>query len=337
MLSVRTGTILKSVIEQYIAGGVPVPSQRVLRYSHLAVSPATIRNEMACLESEGYLYRPHLSAGAVPSDKGYRYYVESLSGFELPLDEQHLIAHLFHQVETDTEEWLRLAASITARIAQNVSLVTKPKTAGSRLKHLELVALQESLALVILVLRGIRIRQRLITFDQAVTQTQLTAIANRLSRAYSGLTSSEVQAKDINPSPAERQVIDCVLNMMSAEDKQRYDEPYLDGLQFIVRQPEFAYASRLQALMEVVEHGKLLAVIRPPRLDTQKVAVIIGKENNVEAIQDCSVVICQYGLGNEATGTLGVVGPTRMPYGRVMAAVSYMSSLMSRVVAELYN
>ena len=117
----------------------------------------------------------------------------------------------------------------------------------------------------------------------------------------------------------------------------QYDEPYLDGLHFIVDQPEFTYTHRLQELMQVVEQGNLLQVIIPPKLNAQEVMVIIGRENEVEAIHDCSVVISLYGLRDEAVGTIGVIGPTRMPYAHTISVVSYLSTLLSGLVAELYG
>jgi heat-inducible transcriptional repressor len=337
VLLTRTEAILKSIVEQYIVRQAPVPSQGVLAHCGLGVSPATVRNEMARLEEEGYITRPHPSAGGVPSDKGYRYYVESLSGLELPLAEQRLITHLFHQVETEIDEWLRLAAAIIVRMAQNVAVVTGPKPLGCRFKRLELVALQETLALVVLVLYGARIRQQLIAFDQALTQAELSATVTRLNDTFSDLTRPQIQAKAINLSPVEKQIADDVLKMMQAEDEQQYDEPYLDGLHLIVDQPEFAHAHRLQGLMQAVEHRNLLRAIIPPQLHAQEVMVVIGKENEAEAIHDCSVVISQYGLRDEVIGAVGVVGPTRMPYARAIPVVSYLSLVLSQLVAELYG
>ncbi len=337
MLSPRAETILKSVVEQYIARPVPVPSQSIPVHCKLAVSPATIRNEMAYLEDEGYITRPHPSAGGIPCDKGYRYYVESLIDLSLPLVEQQLITHLFHQVEGELEKWLRLAVAVIARMTKNVAVVSQPKPAGCRLKHLELVALQDLLALVILVLHGARVKQQLITFARVITQPELSAIATRLSDAYCDLSLSQIQAKAINLPPAEQQVTACVLRIMQAEDETQYDEPYLDGLHFIANQPEFAYAHRLQELMQVVEHSNLLRVIIPPQLDTEKVMVVIGKENEAEVIHAYSVVISQYGPRDEAVGTIGVVGPTRMPYARTISTVSYLSTVLGRLVAELYG
>jgi len=324
-------------VGQYIAQATPVPSQSVLSDYELNVSPATIRHEMARLEQEGYIIRPHPSAGSVPSDKGYRYYVESLTEVALPAAEQRLISHLFHQVKREQEEWLRLAATVMAQLAQNVAVVTRPKPVDCQFKHLELVALQDSLVLVVLVLRGARVKQQLVTFSPAIPQAELTAIANKLNETYSGLTGSQILAKDIELSLAEQQLVDCVVKIMQAEDAPEYEEPYLDGWHFILNQPEFSHAGRMLDLMGLVEHKSLLKAIFPQESGIYEVQVVIGKENTAEAIHDCSVVICRYGLPEEAVGIIGVVGPTRMPYVRTISTVSYLSSVLGKLVAELYG
>jgi len=324
-------------VAQYIARAVPVPSQSLINKYELAVSSATIRNEMAHLEQDGYITRPHPSAGSIPSDKGYRYYVETLSDIGLPSAEQILISHLFHQVERELEEWLSLAATLTAKLVQNVAVVAMPRPANCQFKHLELVALKESLALVVVVLHGAKVKQQLINFDQAISQSELTIMANKLNAAYSGLTRARISAKKIELSPTEEQLIDYLLKVMQAEDEQEYEKSYLDGLHFTLNQPEFRQAHRVLPLMELVDCRNLLKTILPEEMGSQGVQVIIGKENKAEAIQDCSVVIGQYGLPREAVGIIGVVGPTRMPYARTISAVSYLSSVLSQLVAELYG
>ncbi len=337
MLSPRAGTILKSIAGQYIVKGMPVSSQSITTDYELGVSPATIRNEMVHLEQEGYIIRPHPSAGSIPSDKGYRYYVETLTDIELPLTEQRLISHLFHQVEKELEEWLRLAAALTARFVQNVAVVTMPKPVNCRFKHIELVALQDSLALVVLVLRGARVKQQLVTFDQVITQPELTTTANKLNAAYSGLSRPQILAKATELSTTEQPVTDCLLKIMRAEDEQEYEEPYLDGLHFMINQPEFVLSHRVLALMELIEQRNLLKAIIPPEPVSRGVQIIIGKENKAEVIRDYSVVIRQYGLPDEAVGTICIVGPTRMPYARAISTVGYLSSVLSELVAELYG
>ncbi|GAI94065.1 unnamed protein product, partial [marine sediment metagenome] len=184
MLTARREAILKSIVGQYIVRTTPVPSQSLVNDQELGVSAATIRNEMMHLEEAGFITRPHPSAGSVPLDKGYRCYVDSLSGIELPLAEQRLINHLFHQVERELEEWLSLATTITAQLTRNMAVVTVSKLVNCKLKHLELVTLQDSLALVVLVLYGAKVKQQLINFDQVMSQLELTAIANKLNTFY---------------------------------------------------------------------------------------------------------------------------------------------------------
>ena len=337
MLSPRTETILQSIVEQYITRATPVPSQSIFDYYRLGVSPATIRNEMAHLEQGGYIIRLHPSSGSIPSDKGYRYYVEALSDIQLPLAEQRLISHLFHQVEGELAEWLSLASTVAAQLTQNMAIVSIAKPVDCQFKRLELVALQDSLALLVLILHGARIKQQLINFDQAISQPELTAITNKLNAAYSGLTRSQILAKGAGLTAAEQQVTDCLVKIMEAEDEQEYEEPYLTGLHFTLSQPEFAHSQRMLALMELAEHRGLLRVITPQGLPSHGVQVVIGRENKAEVIRDYSVVISRYGLREEAMGTIGVIGPTRMPYARTISVVDYLSSVLSGLATELYG
>ncbi|HUV56115.1 MAG TPA: heat-inducible transcriptional repressor HrcA [Dehalococcoidales bacterium] len=337
MLSTRTEAILNSIVREYIVKATPVSSQNIVSDYELGVSSATIRNEMARLEEEGYITRPYPSAGSIPSDMGYRYYVESLSDIELPLAEQRLISHLFHQVEKQLDEWLSLTATLIALLVQNMAVVTIPKPADCQFKYLEVIILQDSLALVILVLRGAKVKEQLITLNQNVSQPELTASTNRLNTASSGLTGSQILVKDINLSPTEQQITDCAVDMMRIEDKQAYEEPYLNGWHFMLNQPEFARSHQMLTLMELVERRELLKSIIPEELSSHEVRVVIGKENKAEAIHNYSVVISQYGAPREATGTIGVIGPTRMPYAHAISTVSYLASVLNELVAELYR
>ena len=338
MLSTRTEAILKTIVGQYIAKARPVASQSLINDYELRVSSATIRHEMAQLEQQRYITRYHPSAGAIPSDKGYRYYVESLGETKLPLTEQRLIRHLFHQVERELEEWLKLTANLIAQLVQNMAIVTTPKSAKCRFKHVELIALQDSLALIVLVLHGAKLKQQLITFDQAISQLELTAMTNKLNEAYPGLTSSQILTKEARLSPMEQQITDRLSKMMQVEDEQEGAELYLDGLHFMLNQPEFAHNQRVLPLMELVDHRNLLRIIAPQGLTTSyEVRVIIGKENEAEVIQDYSIVISRYGLPEEAAGTIGIIGPTRMPYARAISSITYISSLLSGLMAELYG
>ncbi|HLB28449.1 MAG TPA: heat-inducible transcriptional repressor HrcA [Dehalococcoidales bacterium] len=338
MLSPRTEIILKAIVGQYISRATPVPSHSITNDSELDVSSATIRNEMVHLEQEGYITRPHPSAGGVPLDKGYRCYVASLGDIEFPIAEQRLVSHLFHQIELELEAWLELAATLTSQKVQNVALISTPRPEACQFKRLELVSLQEMLALAVLVLRGAKVRQQLVAFEQPISQPELMAMANKLNDIYSGVTSSQIVAKSGGLSAAEQRVTDCVVKLMEAEEKSEHEDSYLDGLHFTLNQPEFAHNRWLaQNLMELVEQRTLLKNILPSRPGGRGAQVIIGKENKSDALRDYSVVISRYGLPDEAEGTICVIGPTRMPYARTIATVDYLSRVLSGLVAKLYG
>ncbi len=337
MLSTRAGIILNSIVGHYIAQAMPVPSQYIASKTGLNVSPATIRNEMARLEQEGYITRPHTSAGGVPTDKGYRHYVDALENLQLSPAKQRLIGHVFHQVEEEIDKWLSLSATLLAQLSQNMAVVSKPKSSDCKLKHMEIINLQESLALLILVLFGAKVKQRLLTFDQIIPQTELTSISNKLNEAYSGLTCQQISAKKMELSSLEKQIADYLLETLKEEDEQQYEEPYLDGLHFILRQPELAHGDRPLTLMELVENRGLLKSIVPEGISRKVVHVVIGRENKAEVVQNFSVVISQYGIPGKACGTVGVIGPTRMTYPETIPTVGYLSSVLSTLVAGLYE
>jgi len=337
MLSERKEHILRIIVSEYISMASPVGSEAIARRYGLGVSAATVRNEMAHLEEDGYIVRRHISGGGIPSDKGYRYYVESLVQEEVPLEEQRMLSHLFHQVERELEEWTRLAATLLARMVHNVAIVTFPKAVASRIKHVELVALQESLALLILLLQEARLRQQLIAFDEAISQGELSAISHKLNALFQGLTRSQVLAQSVVLSPIEGQVKNAVVQIMAVEDEQRYEEPYIEGLRHILTQPEFSRSQNMLGLMEVLESKDVVRSLLPEMLAEGGVHVVIGAENREDALKGCSMLTTQYGIPGEVNGALGVIGPTRMPYGRAISAVRYMGSLMSDLVAELYG
>ena len=342
MVTPRSGSILNYIVKRYIASAVPVPSQAIADKADLGVSPATIRNEMAQLEKEGFLIRPHTSAGCIPSDKGYRYYVESIDNVTLPREEQYLIAHTFHQVEKEVEAWVSLTASLLAQLTQNVAVVSLPKPADSKLKHLEIMSVQDSRALFVAVLEGAVVKQKLVTFDTPVTQAELTVASAKLNAVFAGMTTGQIVKNTEELTPLEIKARSFLMEIMKAEDSKEFQEPHLEGWQFMLNQPEFAQSNSMRSLMELVEQRGLLRVIAPATLEQSGVHehgvhVIIGKENRFEAIQNCSVVLSRYGLPDEVSGTIAVVGPTRMPYSHTIPTVYYLSSVLSQLLGGLYG
>ena len=333
-LTSRRETVLSIIVSEYIATALPVASETIFRNYRLGVSPATIRNDMAYLEEEGYIARPHTSAGSVPLDKGYRHYVELLANeAELPLEEQYRIRRLFREVEEEFEKWLKLAATIAARLVRNAALVTFPKPRQCRFKRLELVALQEFVALMVLVLSEAILKRQPLSFEEPMTQESLTFMANKFNAAYSGLTSSEILAKKLKLTSEEEQVTEAVIDIMAAEDELEYEQPHLEGLRLMLEQPEFAQKDKMLSIMELMETKEWLSSALAQRSSQVGVQVVIGEENRDETLHDLSLVFSSYGIPGQVGGTIGVIGPTRMDYRRAISIVDYMSEVLSGLVA----
>jgi heat-inducible transcriptional repressor len=338
-LTSRQQLILGLVVREYVAGAQPVGSKAVENY-HLGVGSATIRGDMAALEEMGYLTHPHTSAGRVPTEKGYRYFVERLMReSQLPLDEQRLIRHQFHQVGVDLEQWMQLAASVLAHSAQSAAVVTSPKIEQCRLKHLELIALRETMALLIVVLEGGMVYQRMLTLDEPVGQDILTQTANRLNDLCAGASVSRVMACRGQLGAFEQPVLDIVVQVMSRVDDQANLRVYRDGLINILHEPEFAEPEVACQVIRVLEEHTLLEQLVNEMVPVGMggVQVIIGGEGRWDELRACSLVISPYGLSGTATGTLGVLGPVRMSYGRAISTVRYVATLMSDLFRDLYG
>lgn len=330
----RKEAILKIVINEYIRSGYPVASQSIIKRHTLGVGAATIRNELAWLKEHGFLSQPHTSAGAIPSDKGYRYYVNTLAKEDMSPDEQRLIKHLFHQVEMELDEWVKLAASLLAQLARNAALIIPPKAPLSHFKRIHLVVVQELVALLVLILEEAQLRQQLITFEHEITQEQLDIIANKLSSSYSGLTRRQIfyQSKDLNTD--EMAVTQATLGIMEAEDGRRYEQPYVEGLRHLLSQPEFVNSANVLGIMDLLDK-KFLVPTLLSQGEYNKVSVIIGGENLQDELRDLSLVVSAYGVPNEFTGTIGVVGPKRMQYSRTISAVRFLSSVLGDMASDL--
>jgi len=331
----RKEAILKIIVNEYIAGAMPMASKDIAYNYNLKVSPATVRNDVAYLEEQEYVIRPHPSAGTIPTDKAYRYYVETLSrDAKLPPIEQDLLYELLREAKEEIEQWLKLAAVLLAHFVHNVAVITLPKAPQCRFKHLDLIVLQDLVALLILVLYEARVRQKILSFNKRITQDDLTMLTGKLNSVYAGMSSSEILAKKTELSPEERQVTACVVDTMATEDKLEHGKPFLEGLHLMLSQPEFAKNPRMVSLLELLEEGDWLGNIPRPEPDKRELRIIIGKENPDEALQDLSLIIAEYGIPDKARGIVGVVGPKRMDYARAISSVNCLSSLLTESVAE---
>jgi heat-inducible transcriptional repressor len=336
-LTPRQQLILALVVREYISAAQPVGSKTIQGYG-LGVSSATIRNEMAVLEEFGYLTQPHTSAGRVPTEQGYRYFVERLMReSQLPLNEQRMIRHQFHQVGVDLEQWMRLAASVLARTSRSAAVVTSLRTEKCRLTHLELIAIHETMAMLIVVLEGGMVRQQMLALDEAMNQDTLRQVANRLNDLCVGASVTRIRACRRQLGAFEQQVLDVVVQIMNRVDDQADLHLYRDGLLNILHQPEFAMPESARNVVHLLEDRTLLEDLLTEMLEVGGVQVIIGGEGRWNELKQCSLVVSPYGVSGEATGALGVMGPMRMPYSRAISTVRYVAGLMSDLFRELYG
>ncbi len=338
MLTERREQLLRFIVDEYVRSAQPVASSSVVKRQALPVSSATIRNEMARLEDEGYIVQPHTSAGRIPSDKGYRYYVGTLMRpQEPPAAVQQTIRHQFHQAAGETAEWARLAAAVLAARLSYVSVVTAPQALRPRLLSLQLVSLHDFVALLVLVLQETQVLQHRLTLDRPLSQDELSDVGARLNSLYAGRTIDEIRAMQIEHLSLEADAVRAALDLMESEEADSLGEAYLEGLRDMLREPEFAEGDRMLALMDLLGRSNLAKAIPLEQAGDEEVTTIIGSEHPQDAMQQCSVVISRYGGPGRLRGTISVVGPTRMHYPRAVSMVRYVSSIMEELMDAYFG
>jgi heat-inducible transcriptional repressor len=337
-LSERQKLILTLVVHEYARTADPVGSKTLVDQYKLDMSSATIRNEMGMLTEQGYLRQPYTSAGRVPTEEGYRYFVERLlKQTELPDTTRHMISHQFYQTRHDVEQWMRLAASVLANQSKAASLVTAPHPDQARLKHIELISIHARQALMVLVMMGGEIHQRFLTLDEPVSQAQLSIAADHVNQIAQGMNADSIHALRSGLQNLEQDILDWVIGEIGHTDSMASGEVYLDGLTNVLSEPEFSGNEEGRRALRLLEERSLLQdLVSRTALNTSfgGVQVLIGGEGNWEDLRQCAVVISRYGVPGLASGTLGVLGPMRMSYGRTISTVRYLSGLLSELVNE---
>lgn len=335
-LSDRQRRLLYIVIQEYVQTVQPVGSSAIAQSYDLGVSTATIRNDLAVLEKEGLLTHPYTSAGRVPTDAGYRYFVQNLlRDAELPPAEQQVIRTQFTLSRQELDQWLRLSTSVLAQASQSAALATAPRAAQSRYKHMELVAIQGTKVLLVLVLQEGAVKQQLLDLDQPMEQSELSRISNELNDQLARCDTAAITAKYPLLSPFARQVATLVVDAMARLDNQFSGQIYRDGLAQMLEAPEFADAENIRQIVQVFEQRSLLEQVLGDFALGNDVQVVIAGDGRYTELQEISLVLKRYGASDRATGLLGVIGPVRMPYGRTIGAVRYVATLMSEVVDEI--
>lgn len=340
MLTERQAAILSMVIDEYVQTAEPVSSKALVDRRRLEVSTATIRNELARLEAEGYVTHPYTSAGRVPSDQGYRFYVEALMAEEpVGVAERRTVEHQLHQVAGDLDDWLSLTATILSTLVGNVAVVTRPRTTSVHLRNAQLVELSREAVLLVAVMDDGRVRQRILPLAEPASQDELNSRAQRLNQMLGGKDAQGVAGTIPDLIDSEDIAVAEVLGEILREQRIA-EETFVEGLSSALRQPEFSDVDRLLEAVGQLQAYRLRALLEPavePELPTGQVGamrVVIGNENVESGMQDWSVVLARYGE-TDASGAVAVIGPTRMAYQRTIPRVRYVASLMSQLLHEV--
>lgn len=337
-LTERQKTILMLVIRDYIETAVPVGSNALVKRYHLDLSSATVRNELASLDEMGYLRQPHTSAGRIPTEEGYRFFVgQMMHQAELPEAVQHTITHQFYQARPDVEQWMTLAASVLAHQSQGVSVVTAPHAEQALFKHVELISTQGRQVLMVMVMAGGEVSQQILTLAEPVSQERLSQTATRLNGLLAGLA---VEA--ISSLPTRSDTLDQDILILIIQDMRRMTESisgniYTDGLTNVLAEPEFAESDEARRALRIFEERSTLQDLLARTSTGSMVGglqVLIGGEGGWEELRQCSMVLARYGVPGLATGMLGVLGPMRMSYARTIPTVRFVAGLLSGLVND---
>lgn len=337
-LTERQKTLLLLIVRDHIESAQPVGSKRLVEHYHLKLSPATIRNEMAALTEMGYLRQPHTSAGRVPTEAGYRYFVsQMMDQAVLPETVQRTISHQFHQSGADMNQWMTLAASILAHQSQGVSVVTAPHIEQVKFKHVELISTQGRQVLMVLVLAGGEVSQQILTLTEPVSQERLSQTAARLNALLAGLTLDALTALPARSDALDQDILTLIVQDMRRSAERVSGEIYTDGLSNVLSEPEFIETEEARRALKLFGEPATLKELLDRTITSGNVGglqVLIGGEGVWEELRQCSMVVARYGVPGLATGALGVLGPMRMSYARTIPTVRFVAGLLSDLVSD---
>jgi len=339
-LSTRATDLLGTLVEMHIRDGQPVGSKTLHAQTELAVSPATIRNIMADLEDRGFLASPHTSAGRIPTAQGYRFFVDSLLQVQ-PIEEQAVLA-LREELNPNrsAKDLVHSASSLLAQITSQAGIVTVPRPALNQLRQVEFLPLSENRVLVILVVNEREVQNRVIELQRPLTEAQLKAAADLINQRYAGADLGDVKARLVQEMAEARARIDeymaAALDLANRalEEEGDSEEYVVAGENFLLGQAGPEDMSKLRELFDAFERKRDLLELLERSYRAQGVQIFIGEEAGYDVFGDYSVVTAPYAQGSRTLGVLGVIGPTRMAYERVIPMVDVTARMLSAALSR---
>ena len=339
-LNDREKTILRSIVQQFILTASPVGSRNITKRFNVGVSPATVRNIMSDLEDNGFINHPHTSAGRIPTDKGYRYYVDTLMELQkLKNSDKGIIDKSLDQNILETDEILKIASRLLSSITKQIACVTYPTLDNGILERIQLVSLSSTRLLVVVSIKSGLVKTMTLEFETEVENDKLQKVELLLNERLNGLTFQEIRKTfkdrlaDIgdNEKPIIRLFIDSVDRIF--KDQKKDDKIVITGATNIIQQPEFDDPGKFQSVIELIEDKDIIIhIMDRKKIDTtNNVFISIGSENEEEKLNEYSLITKEYSFG-ETSGTVGIIGPKRMEYSKVVAIVSYLGDMLSEVL-----
>lgn len=336
-LNERSRQVLEAVITDYILTAEPVGSRAVSRRYHPELSPATIRNAMADLEELGYLNQPHTSAGRVPTDKAYRFYVDCLRAQRLSRAEAFRLTRQVGRARNEVDDLMEQISQQLSTVSHYTGIVLAPPLRHTRLERVDLIPVEGERALAVVVTETGWVTSRIITLGEPIRPVELREVARLITERYGGLTFQQIQERVDKPGPPPDERLPR-LALVLAEGifaLLRDRNLYIWGTINILDQPEFTDLDTMRTLLRAFEEKRQLIDLLSHRAEAEGVQVVIGSEIPYEEMHETSVVTTGYRYGNHVLGSLGVVGPKRMPYAKVVALVEYTAKLVSRRLSRL--
>jgi len=342
-MDARKQQVLLAIILDYISSAEPVGSRTIARKYDLGVSPATIRNEMSDLEEQGFIKQPHTSAGRVPSQKGYRYYVDFLMKRKtLTSKEENIIRREYEKKVGDIGQMVNCTCALLSQMTNFAAMIMTPSLDMSSFRHIQLVLMGEGQVMVIVVTNTGTVKHHIIEAPDGMTQVDLDTISGVFNAKLQGLTMDKIKITLVKEIYFElskhKNILDLAMHLIQdGLSKDKEERIYLGGVFNILSQPEFHNIEKVKTLLSLLEQEQLLRSLMGENAGGDGVTVRIGNELNRDEIKDCSVVMGTYHIDGKPVGTVGVLGPTRMDYAWVVSVVEYMSRNLSETMEKMFK
>ena len=340
-LSERARQVLQALLFEYTVTAEPVGSRQVAKKHALGLSPATIRNTMADLEEMGYLAQPHTSAGRVPTDKAYRYYVDSLMGrTEIARPDAHRLQRQVSGTRSEIDDLMEATSAQLSELSHYAAVILAPPLQHTRLERVDLIPVEGDRAIVVLATETGWGMSRILAFEEPVPRSEVREIARLLTERYAGLTFQEVRSRVAEAAPAAPPDAERLLRVAAYVARKVFQSLwdrnlYVGGAMNMLDQPEFGIGT-MRALLKTFEEKRQLIELLTTRAQASgDVQVVIGSEMPFQEMQETSLVAASYRFHDRVLGVLGIVGPRRMPYAKIVPLVEYTARLVSRRLTRL--